>query len=198
MATGEREEMNFYCYEGENEEGRVSCYPVNWRVLRHNKVSDRGYAMTMCGGEVSYMLNLEDCDKEQCVLRYKGADGAVREDKKKCVPAGAFMLAMGRNVESLDKLDEEHPKLARGFEMVGKADVIFSILLLPWIVRAFVISMGWNWDFFSEEYAKFAVLAMALYATDVNTREDECMSWCVSDDGANYNECLFSVCDFPI
>lgn len=39
---------------------------------------------------------------------------------------------------------------------------------------------------------------MALYATGVHTREDECMSWCVSEDGANYNECLFSVCDFPI
>lgn len=75
--------------------------------------------------------------------------------------AVAFLLAMGRNVESLDKLEEEHPMLARVFEMVGKTDVIFSILLLPWIARAFAISMGWNWDSFGEEYAKFTVLAMA-------------------------------------
>lgn len=75
--------------------------------------------------------------------------------------AGALMLALGRNVKSLDKLEEEHPTLARGFELVGKTDMLFSILLLPWIVRAFVISMGWSWDGFGEEYAAMVVLAMA-------------------------------------
>ncbi len=81
--------------------------------------------------------------------------------------AVAFLLAMGRNVESLDKLEEEHPALAKVFEVVGKADVIFSILLLPWIARAFAISMGWNWSGGSAtgnigtEYAEMVVYVMA-------------------------------------
>ncbi|MBO5284729.1 MAG: hypothetical protein J6B00_02510 [Alphaproteobacteria bacterium] len=88
VASGKREEMNFYCYEGESEEGRVSCYPVNWRVWRLEAVSDGRYAMRMCGGTVLYTLNLEDCDKEQCVLQKTAADDTEQRVERKCVPAG--------------------------------------------------------------------------------------------------------------
>lgn len=36
------------------------------------------------------------------------------------------------------------------------------------------------------------------YYFDLNRREAECMEWCVNKDKSNYDECLFSTCDFPI
>lgn len=92
VVSGEREAMDFYCEE--REEKHVFCYPVNWRVWRLDVVSGGHYAMTMCDGRVSYTLNLEDCDKEQCVLRKKAEDGSEQRIERKCVLSGENGRAM--------------------------------------------------------------------------------------------------------
>lgn len=47
--------------------------------------------------------------------------------------------------------------------------------------------------------AAWILIAIAtLYFSDLRRREDACMAECVNEDGSNYNQCLFSTCDFII
>lgn len=64
------------------------------------------------------------------------------------------------------------------------------------IMDAILLGIVLVWIFAFKAY--LLIIPVVFIIQCVEQREDECMSWCVSDDGANYNECLLSVCDFPI
>lgn len=74
--------------------------------------------------------------------------------------AGAVMLAAGKNPEGLAAFEKKHTMAAKVLAAIGKVDVICSLLVLPWIVRAFYVSMGWKFDFIGEEYAVWAAYAI--------------------------------------
>ncbi len=69
---------------------------------------------------------------------------------------GAVMLAAGRNPVGLAAFEKEHVMAAKILAAIGKVDVICSLLVLPWIVRAFYVSMGWQFEFIDEKYAVWA------------------------------------------
>lgn len=67
--------------------------------------------------------------------------------------AAAFALAMGRNVVWLERFENKHQKTAAVLRVLGKVDVLCSLIVLPWIMRAFAVSMGWGNGGIGEAYA---------------------------------------------
>lgn len=104
IASGQREEMHFYCEERGDE--KAVCLPLNQRLLRLSQGKNAPYELTMCGGKVLYQLSLKDCKDCHCVLKRVDANGAVAAVERACVSATGSVSDTGNGAVEMVCMDE--------------------------------------------------------------------------------------------
>lgn len=87
-----------------------------------------------------------------------------------------------------------------GFILIYSTKIFLVAIPIIWLIQCWdCIKHKRNNKYVIGNLCLWLLLApISWYCYDSNRREAECMEWCVDEDKSNYDECLFSTCDFPI